>query len=195
MVQAPALPLSLEAFLALPETEPASEFIDGRVQQKPMPKARHSRLQGKLIEAINAVAEPSQLAYAFPELRCTFGGRSIVPDIVVLRWERIALDALGEPVDDVAIVPDWMIEILSPDQSPNRVTGNILHSLNHGTALAWLIDPSDRSILVFRPHHQPELKSQQDSLLVLEGIDLNLSVEQVFAWLNMQGPGSLLFSS
>lgn len=187
MVQAPALALSLEAFLALPETEPASEFINGRVQQKPMPKARHSRLQGKLIEAINAVTEPRQLAYAFPKLQFTFGGRSIVPDIAVLRWERIVLDAWGEPVDDVAITPDWVIEILSPDQSPNWVTGNILHSLKYGTALAWLIDPSNRLVLVFRANHQLELKSQQDSLSVLEGVDLDLTVEQVFAWLKMGG--------
>ena len=51
--------------------------------------------------------EESKLAYAFPELRCTFGGRSIVPDIAVLLWERIEFDDDGEPVDDVRIAPDW----------------------------------------------------------------------------------------
>jgi Uma2 family endonuclease len=37
-----ALPkLSLEEFLELPETKPASEFIAGEIIQKPMPKTRH----------------------------------------------------------------------------------------------------------------------------------------------------------
>jgi Uma2 family endonuclease len=33
--------LSLEEFLQLPETKPASEFIDGRIYQKPVPPGKH----------------------------------------------------------------------------------------------------------------------------------------------------------
>ena len=66
--------ITLEKFLNLPETKPASEYIDGKIVQKPMPKTRYSRLQGKLIAAINEVTEEMRIAYAFPELRCTFGG-------------------------------------------------------------------------------------------------------------------------
>ena len=62
-------PLTLEEFLKLPETQPASEYIDGEIIQKPMPKGKHSRLQLKLCDRINEVAEGSQIASAFPELR------------------------------------------------------------------------------------------------------------------------------
>jgi Uma2 family endonuclease len=37
MVQVPTKPLTLEEFLVLPETKPASEFIDGNIIQKLMP--------------------------------------------------------------------------------------------------------------------------------------------------------------
>jgi hypothetical protein len=57
-----------------------------------MPKSKHSRLQIKIYDAINAVTEAEKIAYAFPELRCSFGGRSIVPDIVVLRRGQIEFD-------------------------------------------------------------------------------------------------------
>jgi len=186
MVQAPSQKISLEDFLALPETKPASEYIAGKIQQKPMPKARHSRLQSKLLEAINSVAAEPKIAYAFPELRCTFGDRSIVPDIVILQWEHIQLDAMGEPMDDILRAPDWQIEILSPQQSPNRVTGNILHSLKYGCQLGWLIDPDDRSVLVFQPNQQPTLCYDLDSLPILNPIDLNLTVAEIFSWLIMQ---------
>jgi Uma2 family endonuclease len=63
--------LTLEEFLKLPETKPASEYIDGRIIQKPMPQGKHSKLQGRLVTAINAVVEPPRIALAFPELRCT----------------------------------------------------------------------------------------------------------------------------
>ncbi len=75
MTSAKSLSIKLAEFLKLPETKPASEYIDGEIIQKPMPKTRHSRLQGKLIGTINEVVEERQIAYAFPELRCTFGER------------------------------------------------------------------------------------------------------------------------
>jgi Uma2 family endonuclease len=185
MVQISFKALTLEEFLKLPETKPACEYINGSVIQKPMPKTRHSRLQGKLTSRINVVVEDTQIAYAFPELRCTFGGQSIVPDIAVLRWNRIEFNEDGEPVDDVFVAPDWTIEILSPNQSSNRVTGNILHCLKHGSQLGWLIDPDDRSVLIFLPNQQPELYQESDRLRVLDGINLQLTAEQIFSWLKM----------
>src|SRR4028119_2315548 len=84
--------LTLEQFLKLPETKPASEYIEGEIIQKPMPKTKHSRLQGRFLRVINEVVEEAKIADAFPELRCTFGGRSIVPDIAVLLWEQIEFE-------------------------------------------------------------------------------------------------------
>lgn len=186
MVQTPSKIITLDEFLKLPETKPASEYIEGKIVQKPMPKTRHSRLQIKLIDVVNQVTEEKQIAYAFPELRCTLGGRSIVPDVAVFRWKNIKFDENGEPIDDILISPDWTIEILSPEQSSNRVTGNILHCLKYGCQLGWLLDPDDRSILVFQPKQQPELRQEKDDLIVLNEIDLNLTVEQVFDGLKMK---------
>ena len=141
----------------------------------------------KLTSSINEVTESKRIAYAFPELRCTFGDRSTVLDIAVLLWGKIEFDVNGEPIDNVVISPDWTIEILSPDQSANRVTGNILHRLTNGFQLGWLIDPDDRSILVFRSQHQPELLIGENILPALAGVELTLTVTQVFSWLQMGG--------
>jgi Uma2 family endonuclease len=45
------------------------------------------------------------LAYAFPELRCTFQGRSIVTDIAVFEWQRISL-LNGRIANKFEIPPD-----------------------------------------------------------------------------------------
>ena len=177
--------LTLEEFLKLPETKPASEYIEGEILQKSMPKAKHSRLQLRTCNEINQVTETPKIAYAFPELRCTFDGRSIVPDIAVLLWEQIQFDESGEPVNDVLIAPYWTIEILSPQQSSNRVTRKIIHCLKHGCQLGLLIDPDDQSILAFLPNQQPQFCEGGDRVPVPENIPLNLTAEQVFAWLKM----------
>lgn len=178
--------ITLAEFLTLPETKPASEYINGEVIQKPMPKGRHSRLQSKLGAAINQVSEEKQVAYAFPELRCTFGDRSIVPDLAVFQWERISFTANGEVPDNFEKQPDWTIEILSPDQKPNKVIGNILHCLRYGCRLGWFVDPDDRSILVFLPNQQPELYQGNVLLPLLAEIELEITAEQIFGWLKMQ---------
>lgn len=178
--------LTLQAFLQQPETNPACEYVEGEVIQKPMPEGRHSRLQGKLCDAINQMAESAQIAYAFPELRCSFGERSIVPDVAVFLWSQIAFTATGEVPDQFDRPPNWVIEILSPEQKANKVIGNILYCLDFGSQLGWFLDPDDLSILVLQPQQQPSLCIKTDALPILAGIELQLTVDQVYGWLKMQ---------
>ncbi|NJP09870.1 MAG: Uma2 family endonuclease [Leptolyngbyaceae cyanobacterium RU_5_1] len=177
--------LTLEEFLQHSETEPASEFMDGQVSQKPMPEGEHSRLQWKICEAVNQVAEPQKIACAFPELRCTFGGASVVPDVAVFRWERIPRTNAGRVANRFNFHPDWSTEILSPDQSQTKVLGNLLHCSEQGTELGWLLDPAEESILIVFADQRVQLLSGDRSLPVLNGIPLSLTATQVFNWLSL----------
>ncbi|MEH1863807.1 MAG: Uma2 family endonuclease [Nostoc sp.] len=187
MVKSPTKPLTLEEFLKLPETKPSSEYINGQIIQKPMPQGKHSKLRGELLSAINEVVENRKIALAFPELRCIFGGRSIVPDVAVFAWERIPLDKRGEVANVFPTYPDWTIEILSPDQSQTKVTGNILHCLKHGSRLGWLIDPGDRSVLIYSPKQKPELLQEEQEILQVPDLfsGFQLTVGQLFGWLKL----------
>lgn len=84
MVQAPVEQLTLKAFLSIPETKPASEFIDGKIIHKPIPQGQHSLLQLSLLPAINNVLRGPKIALALPEIRCTFSGRSICQTLAFL---------------------------------------------------------------------------------------------------------------
>ncbi|MBW4665239.1 MAG: Uma2 family endonuclease [Chroococcus sp. CMT-3BRIN-NPC107] len=175
--------LTLDEFLELPETQPEYEFIAGRIYQKPMPQGKHSRLQLKLCTAVNQVTEEQQIALAFSQLRCTFGTRSIVPDVAVFFWQRIPFDADGEIGNAFKIYPDWTIEILSPNQNATKVISNILHCLKHGTQLGWFIDSREKIAIAFLPSQQPVELTGQDILLMPEFINLQLTVAQIFGWL------------
>lgn len=182
---------TLDRFLQQPETKPASEFINGYIYQKPMPQGQHSRLQLKICNRINAVTEDAQIALALPELRCNFGDRSIVPDVAVFRWERLPINPEGEIENVFAICPDWVIEILSPEQAPMRVISNILHCLKHGAELGWLLFPKERSLLIFQRDRQPievSIYNHGDENLpipdFMEGL-LDLTATQIFDWLKL----------
>lgn len=185
MVQTPAKALTLEEFLKLPDTEPASEYIDEQIIQKPMPQGEHSVIQGELVTAINAVVKPQRIARAFPELRCTFGGRSTVPDVSVFTWERIPRQENGRVANVFAIAPDWTIEILSPDQSQTKVTKNILHCLKYETQMGWLIDPEDQSVFVYLSDQPTDVFDQPEARLPVPEFakDFSLTIKELFDWL------------
>ncbi len=185
MVQTPTKPLTLEEFLQQPETKPASEFIDGQIIQKHIAQGKHSTLQVDLGADINLTLKPQHIARAYSELRCTFGGRSIVPDIAVFTWEHIPRNNNGKVSNTFAIAPDWTIEILSPDQSQTKVVRNILHCLNHGTQMGWLIDPEEEVVFAYFANRTLAVFELESDRLPVPPFaeSFNLTVGKLFSWL------------
>jgi Uma2 family endonuclease len=178
--------ITLEEFLELPETKPYSEYINGKIEQKPMPQGQHSTLQIRLGTFINEIVLPKKIAHAFTELRCTFGRRSIVPDISIFTWNRIPRNESGKIANRFEIHPDWVIEILSPEQSTNKVMRKIMFCLSQGTKLGWLIDPEDESVMILKPNLFPEIKADEEILPVLDHVqEITLSVKEMFSWLTI----------
>lgn len=113
------------------------------------------------------------------------GDRALVPDVVVLSWERIPIDADGEIANLIPLAPDWEIVILSPEPSHTRVTKNLLHCLKHGTTMGWLIDPAEKTVFVYRPKQEIEVFEEFEAVLPMpewvEGV--TVTVERLFRWL------------
>jgi Uma2 family endonuclease len=68
VVQTPIKTITLDEFLKLPETKPASEYIDGQVIQKPMPQEQHSIIQSRLGMELTLILERQGIAIIFPEM-------------------------------------------------------------------------------------------------------------------------------
>ncbi len=185
MVQTPVRQITLEEFLELPDTKPASEYIDGQIIQKPMPQGHHSIIQVELSIELSLVLRRKEIATAFSELRCTFGGRSIVPDIAVFENLRVPVNADGDIDNVFTIAPDWTIEILSPDQRPAKVLKNINHCIAHGSQMGWLIDPEDRVVMVVDAGQRLDVIDDLAVNLPVPGFakDIQLTLANVFSWL------------
>lgn len=163
---------ALEKFLQQPNIDgsPAWEFIQGHPQQKPMPSLFHSRLQRNLVNKINSQSKAYE---AIQELRCIVPPLSPVPDIAIVKNDR-----LGNEDGPLQGAPDWLIEIRSPDQSTLDLQNKILHCLSNGTQLTWLIDIQRQQIWVWEHQELPLIYSGTDTLPTLDNIS-NLTVELI----------------
>ncbi|MFS8867947.1 Uma2 family endonuclease [Synechococcus sp. H65.1] len=191
MVSLSAKPLTLEEFLRQPETQPASEFIEGEIIQKPMPQGKHSLLQGELTSFINANLKPKRLGWAFPELRSTFAGYAIVPDISVIAWDRIPVDEDGTIQNLIPFCPDWVIEILSPDQNQTKLVKKILIGLAHGCQMGWIVAPEERVVFAYPAGQQPTVHEDPQEIIPVPAFaqTIQLTVGTLFGWMRVQASG------
>jgi Uma2 family endonuclease len=181
--------ISLEEFLRLPEIDehPYLEYIDGRIEAKVSPQKLHGLLTKELMIHVDAYANPRQLGTTFLELRCTFAGRSIIPDVVFFLDEHIEIDERGVVLNPTLRPPDIHIEIVSPDQSIRKCREKLVFSRANGCRLGWLIDPERSTVHVYRPG-RPAKRLPGDG--VLEGDPIlpgyRLPVAELFGWMKLR---------
>jgi Uma2 family endonuclease len=180
--------MSLAEFLALPDEEPALELEpDGTVIQKMSPQGEHSTLQYSLARFVNAFAVPRRMARAFIELRAVYGGAAYVSDVSVYLWNRIPRKPDGSVLDDFTEPPDIAVEIASPGQGVNAQVRRCVWHVENGVLIAMQVDPSDRSVALFRAGVAPRAVVGAEAIdfsAVLPGFEL--TVDQLFATLRLE---------
>ena len=179
--------LTIDEFLKLPETRPACELIDGVVIPKPSPQGKHSTIQLDLGSSINLTLKPQRIARAYSELRCNIGDRSLIPDISIFTWERIPRDRDGKVSNKLDIAPDWIVEILSPDQNQTKVIRNILYCLDHGTEIGWLIAPDEEIVFVYFRDRTITVFENRSDILPAPSFakDFQITLRDLFGWLEV----------
>ncbi len=70
------------------------------------------------------------------------------PDVAFISAERLAAEPLGEGFREGA--PDLAVEVLSPGQAPREGHEKALAWLDAGAALVWVVNPSARTVRVYR---------------------------------------------
>lgn len=172
--------LTLEQFLRMEETKPASEYACGEAFQKPMPNFEHSAIQFFLAVVLGPFLARTGIGRGFTEFRCIFGPRgrerTYVPDLTYAARERLT----GER--HLPAPPDLAIEVLSPDQDMGRFLDKIQFYLLNGVRLVWVIDPAKTTIAVLTPGEEARILGPGDSLDagdVLPGF--SVAVDDIFA--------------
>lgn len=172
--------VTLEDFMRMPDTKPASEYACGEAVQKPMPDVPHSAIQMYLGVVLFQFLAQTGLGRVFSDLRCIFGPagreRVFVPDLTYVAREHLPSGRF------LYAAPDLAIEILSPDQPMARFSDKIQFYLLNGVRLVWVIDPADGTVAVLAPGQEARVLSAGGTLDggdVLPGF--TVAVDEIFA--------------
>jgi Uma2 family endonuclease len=157
--------LTLEEFQSLPVTDPAGELIDAEVVQKPMPTLEHGIIESLLSLVIGLVLRAHPLEIVGSEAQCIFGPagaeRPYVPDLVFIRAERVRPIGCAQPFRGA---PDLAVEILSPDDRPDRVADKVAFYLLHGVRLVCLVNPDTCTVTVLTADGRSTRLTEGDTL-------------------------------
>ena len=168
--------VTVEEFLAMEETKPYLELINGEVVPKAMPGPKHSAAVFELSRLIGNYLHDNPVARGDTELRHRERAeeRVFLPDVCVTLRSKWPKNAEG-PIE---VMPDLAIEILSPDDRTSRVQERIDFYLRVGTSLLWVIDPELETAAVYRPGKAQEFHRAAGILSadpILPGFELDLA--------------------
>jgi Uma2 family endonuclease len=178
---------TLDEFLRFPELKPPLEFEEGRVTQKVSPNLHHGSLALHIGSLLDRFGRPRQLAVACVEVRITFGNRSYVPDVSLYRWERIPRDKNGDLLLRANVLPDAVVEILSPEQTVAALSRRCRWYVDNGIPIALLVDSERRILRLFRPDGFVAVLRGEDRIDLDDLLPgLELTVREIFAVLSPQ---------
>jgi len=104
-------------------------------------------------------------------------GSRFAPDAAwmdLARWTKAGASGERFPV----FAPEFVVEVRSPDDRLRTLRDKMESYIANGVQLAWLIDPQERSVTVYRPGQVPQLIDKPASMAgegPVEGFVLDLS--------------------
>jgi Uma2 family endonuclease len=124
--------------------------VDGPVQRKPRNRAPIGNWQathdsGRVFD--------SSTGFRLPD------GSTLSPDASCLSGDRLLQLPKGALRGFPCICPDFVIELRSESDALQELKDKMNDWIANGAQLAWLIDPNEQQVLVFRQDQSPELVS------------------------------------
>ena len=79
------------------------------------------------------------------------------------------------------VIPDLVVEVVSPNDSLSEVNDKALMWLSYGVRLVWVVNPSTRSVDVYREGRAASTLTENEALDGLDALPgFNCAVREVF---------------
>lgn len=142
-----------------------TELVDGRLVVREPPSTEHGRIQANLAYFITDHVRRRELGVVFGQdtgFKIASKPDTVRgPDLAFVSRERAAeIPRRGY----AALAPDFVAEILSPDDRPGEYVAKVARWLEAGTRLVWVIDPQRAEARVYRQDGSLTIVAQDESL-------------------------------
>ena len=182
--------MTIAEFMERFEAQPF-ELIQGAIWEMTPAKKRHSKISKRIYDKILYFLVEHEVGEVFFETTYILEDKSDwvegsrVPDVSFYELERYNTYEANHPDSDdkpFILVPDLVVEVISPRDSYSKVNAKIATYLSDGVRLLWIVDPQNKTIAVYeRDSKTPTTLNEGDTLsggAVLPGFSLD--VDDVF---------------
>jgi Uma2 family endonuclease len=145
------------------DPERSYEIVNGKPEEKEMPGARHGAVGARLTGKFAAYIENHPLGEIFIETNFKIGINERIPDIAFVAAARIPPE--GIPEGAWGIPPDLAVEIISPNDLQEKVTGKVLEYLEAGVRQVWLVSPEHRTVTIYQSLTDVQVFDEDDELV------------------------------
>ncbi|MBY0508237.1 MAG: Uma2 family endonuclease [Bryobacteraceae bacterium] len=165
----------MEEYLRRSFADREPEYRDGVLEERPMPNFVHVLLQAFFVQFLQPWMERDELTVV-AELRVRLrAARFLLPDICIFT---------GAPTENLPASPPLaVIEVLSPDDSHEKLLGKLAEYHDWGVENIWVVDPDSRTLHVF---DGDELRTV--NAFELPAYSLTLPQSEVFRKVNQRFP-------
>jgi Uma2 family endonuclease len=168
---------TIEDLMRMPEDGQKYELVDGEIVVSPT-GYRHSTVSVRIAYVIQRYLDEHPIGgIAGADLGVVFeNGDLRSPDLTFIRNEKLPVGDAEERF--LEVVPDLIVEVLSPSDSMRFVGHKIGEFLECGVPIVWLVDPAQRTVTVYRSLSNTERHTSDDTITaepVLPGFSCTVS--------------------
>jgi Uma2 family endonuclease len=138
--------------------------VDGEVRDVSPAGGIHGLLCGRFLAHLLAHAESNRLGLVFDSstgFRMPTGNVR-APDVAFVSAARLRRQDV--PAGFIPLVPDLVVEVLSPTDTARDVLDRVGEYLQGGTRLLWLVDVEARKVTVYRALSDVSTRSADDPI-------------------------------
>ena len=148
-----------------PEREGRFELVRGELRERAVPNYRHGQVAVKTTIVLGGFVRQHELGDLVSEGGYVFErdpDTVFLPDLSFVRADRVPPPDQQQGYPD--LVPDLVIEVLSPSNTTAETAENVRFYLETGVRLVWFLDPCQRSVTVQTPGHPARTLYAADTL-------------------------------
>lgn len=141
-----------EELLCLPTVGRRLELVKGKVYEMAPAGGRHGYVAIKTGVRLSVHVQPNRLGHVFAAETGFIIQRDPdtvrAPDAAFISQNRLSADEIPDGYID--LIPDLVVEVVSPNDRRREVREKVEEWLNAGVHLVWVLYPATRSAIVYR---------------------------------------------